>query len=241
VIALREWARHMIQFHNVTVKFKGDIVALKDVSFTVNKGEFVFIVGPTGSGKSTILRLINGELRPTSGKVIINGITVNNLRPSQVPYLRRIIGFVFQDFLLLQDKTVWENVAFALKVIGASRSEIKNAVCNALQLVGLMERYNAMPRQLSGGEQQKLCIARAIANNPLILLADEPTGNLDPDSSWEIVQLLDQINKRGTTVVVATHDKYIVDGMKKRVIELRNGQIFRDEQEGVYRSAISFS
>lgn len=231
----------MIQFHNVTVKFKGDIVALKDVSFTVNKGEFVFIVGPTGSGKSTILRLINGELRPTSGKVIINGITVNNLRPSQVPYLRRIIGFVFQDFLLLQDKTVWENVAFALKVIGASRSEIKNAVCNALQLVGLMERYNAMPRQLSGGEQQKLCIARAIANNPLILLADEPTGNLDPDSSWEIVQLLDQINKRGTTVVVATHDKYIVDGMKKRVIELRNGQIFRDEQEGVYRSAISFS
>ncbi|MFA4044799.1 MAG: hypothetical protein HZRFUVUK_001600 [Candidatus Fervidibacterota bacterium] len=241
MIALREWARHMIQFHNVTVKFKGDIVALKDVSFTVNKGEFVFIVGPTGSGKSTILRLINGELRPTSGKVIINGITVNNLRPSQVPYLRRIIGFVFQDFLLLQDKTVWENVAFALKVIGASRSEIKNAVCNALQLVGLMERYNAMPRQLSGGEQQKLCIARAIANNPLILLADEPTGNLDPDSSWEIVQLLDQINKRGTTVVVATHDKYIVDGMKKRVIELRNGQIFRDEQEGVYRSAISFS
>lgn len=231
----------MIQFHNVTVKFKGDIVALKDVSFTVNKGEFVFIVGPTGSGKSTILRLINGELRPTSGKVIINGITVNNLRPSQVPYLRRIIGFVFQDFLLLQDKTVWENVAFALKVIGASRSEIKNAVCNALQLVGLMERYNAMPRQLSGGEQQKLCIARAIANNPLILLADEPTGNLDPDSSWEIVQLLDQINKRGTTVVVATHDKYIVDGMKKRVIELRNGQIFRDEQEGVYRSGISFS
>ncbi|MFA4016693.1 MAG: hypothetical protein RUDDFDWM_001804 [Candidatus Fervidibacterota bacterium] len=230
----------MIQFHNVTVKFKGDILALNDVSFTINKGEFVFIVGPTGSGKSTILRLINGELRPASGKVIVNGITVNNLRPSQVPYLRRIIGFVFQDFLLLQDKTVWENIAFALKVIGASRSEIRNAVCNALQLVGLMERYNAMPRQLSGGEQQKLCIARAIANNPLILLADEPTGNLDPDSSWEIVQLLDQINKRGTTVIVATHDKYIVDGMKKRVIELRNGQILRDEQEGVYRSAVSF-
>ncbi|MCS7252837.1 MAG: cell division ATP-binding protein FtsE [Armatimonadota bacterium] len=229
----------MIQLHNVTVKFKGGIVALRDASFTVNKGEFVFIVGPTGSGKSTVLKLINRELLPTSGKVIVNGINVATLRPSQVPFLRRSIGFVFQDFLLLQDKTVWENVAFALKVIGAMRSEIRDAVCSALQLVGLIEKWDAYPRQLSGGEQQKVCIARAIVNNPLILLADEPTGNLDPDSSLEIASLLERVNQRGTTVVVATHDKYIVDFLKKRVIELRNGTVVRDEPEGVYRGALS--
>lgn len=229
----------MIQLHNVTMKFKGGIVALNNVSCTINKGEFVFIVGPTGSGKSTILKLINRELIPTQGKVIVNGINVASLRPSQVPFLRRSIGVVFQDFLLLQDKTVWENVAFALKVIGAPRSELRDAVCSALQLVGLIEKWDAYPRQLSGGEQQKVCMARAIVNNPLILLADEPTGNLDPDSSIEIASLLDRVNQRGTTVVVATHDKYIVDYLKKRVIELRGGSIVRDEPEGVYRGAIT--
>lgn len=229
----------MIQVHNVTVEFKRGIVALRDVSFTVNKGEFVFVVGPTGSGKSTLLKLINRELRPTKGTIIVNGINVAALRPSQVPFLRRSIGFVFQDFLLLQDKTVWENIAFAMRAIGVPRSEEKEAICSSLQLVGLIDKWDAYPAQLSGGEQQKLCIARAIANNPLILLADEPTGNLDPDSSLEIANLLERINKRGTTIVVATHDKYIVDSLKKRVIGLRDGSVVRDVPEGVFRDAFA--
>lgn len=228
----------MIQFHDVTVRFRGGIIALSNVSLTIGKGEFIFIVGPTGAGKSTMLKLINRQLRPTRGTVIVNGINVSALRQHRVPYLRRNIGVVFQDFLLLRDKTVWENVAFALQVIGASHRDIRDAVCNALQMVGLMDKHDAYPHNLSGGEQQKVCIARAIVNEPLILLADEPTGNLDPDSSWEIIQLLDQINRRGTTVVVATHDKYIVDGMKRRVVQLHDGCVVRDEPCGVYRSAI---
>jgi len=191
-------------------------------------------VGPSGAGKSTFTRLITREEQASRGQINFNGKNVGRLKPREVPYLRRSIGVIFQDFKLLPNKTVAENVAFAMEVIEASRREIKKAVPNALQMVGLDKKANVLPSELSGGEQQRVAIARAIVNNPPLIIADEPTGNLDPDTSWEIMNLLGEINKCGTTVIMATHAKDIVDGMKKRVIALESGQIVRDEERGAY-------
>ena len=204
------------------------------MTLRIEKGEFAFVVGPTGTGKSTLLRLIYGEEKPTRGCVLVAGRDVTKLRGGAIPRLRRTIGVVFQDFRLLPQKTIWENVSFALYVIGASRKDIDSRVPEVLELVGLLDRADAYPHQLSGGEQQRVSIARALVNNPPILLADEPTGNLDPDTSWDIIQLLARINIRGTTVVVASHDRHIVDRMNKRVIALDNGAIARDEAKGGY-------
>jgi cell division transport system ATP-binding protein len=224
----------MIELKNVSVMYPNDIQALRDVSLFIEKGEFVFIVGPTGTGKSTILKLIYKEEKPSQGSVLVAGQDVTKMKGRAIPHLRRRIGVVFQDFRLLPQKTIWENVAFALYVIDAPRDEIRMRVAEALEMVSLLERADAFPHQLSGGEQQRISIARAIVNNPLILLADEPTGNLDPDTSWDIIQLLHRINMRGTTVVVASHDQHIVDRMHRRVIALDRGAIARDEAKGRY-------
>ena len=224
----------MIEFRSVSVTYLNEIQALRDVSLRIEKGEFAFIVGPTGTGKSTILKLIFKEEKPTEGKVIVNGREVTRLRGGAVSRLRRSIGVVFQDFQLLLQKTAWENVAFALYVTGASRKEIRTRVPEVLDLVGLLDRADAYPHQLSGGEQQRVSIARALVHNPPILLADEPTGNLDPETSWDIIQLLARINLRGTTVVVASHDQHIVDRLNKRVIALDAGAVARDEAKGRY-------
>lgn len=226
--------RAMIELQNVSVIYPGDIQALRNVSLRIEKGEFAFIVGPTGTGKSTLLKLIYRDELPTAGKVYVNGQDVTKLKGNAIARLRRGIGVVFQDFALLPRKTAWENVAFASYVIGTPRREIRARVHESLELVGLLDRADAYPNQLSGGEQQRVAIARAIVNNPPILLADEPTGNLDPATSLEIIQLLDRVNMRGTTVVVASHDQHIVDRMKKRVIGLDRGEITRDEASGTY-------
>jgi cell division transport system ATP-binding protein len=224
----------MIEFRSVSVSYPEGIQALRDVSLRIEKGEFVFIVGPTGAGKSTLLKLIYKEEIPTQGKVFVAGQDVTRLKGGAIPLLRRRIGVVFQDFRLLPQKTAWENVAFALYVTGAPRKHIRTRVPRALDQVGLLNRIDAYPNQLSGGEQQRVCIARALANNPPILLADEPTGNLDPDTSWDIIQLLSQINAGGTTIVVASHDQHIVDRMHRRVIGLHGGAVARDEEKGRY-------
>jgi cell division transport system ATP-binding protein len=208
--------------------------ALNDVSFEIADGEFVFLVGQSGAGKSTILRLLIREERAQDGTVLIDDINIGMLPEKEVPKLRRNIGMVFQDFRLLPDKTVSENVAFALQVLNKSPDEIKQTVPAVLDLVGLLDKANRRPEQLSGGEQQRVAIARALVNRPAILMADEPTGNLDPDTSVEIMRLLDQINKAGTTVIMATHDAGIVDQMRKRVIEITGGAIIRDQAQGVY-------
>jgi cell division transport system ATP-binding protein len=206
--------------------------ALAGIDLHIDRGEFAFIVGASGSGKTTLLQLIYRELVPTEGRVLIAGQDVASLPRSRVPQLRRKVGVVFQDFRLLPDKNVWENIAFALDVVGASRKEKYRKVPLSLELVGLIDKEQSLPHELSGGEQQRVCIARALVNSPAILLADEPTGNLDPDISWEIVQLLSSISERGTTVVVATHDRYIVDGLRKRVVSLVGGTMVRDDREG---------
>jgi cell division transport system ATP-binding protein len=208
--------------------------ALEDVTVEVEKGEFVFLVGASGSGKSTFLRLVLRESRPTRGKVYVAGKEINRLAGWKVPSLRRQIGTVFQDFRLLPNKTVSENVAFALQVIGRPRDEISKVVPDVLELVGLDGKGTRMPDELSGGEQQRVAIARAFVNKPMILIADEPTGNLDPTTSVGIMKLLDRINRTGTTVVMATHDSGIVDQMRKRVIELSDGHVVRDQSRGVY-------
>jgi len=210
------------------------IQALIDVNIHIRKGEFVFLVGPTGAGKSTFLKLIYREIIPTKGQVIIDGINISRLKPSYIPYLRRNIGIVFQDFKLLYNRTVYENISFGLKAIGATNFEIRQQVKKVLNLMGLEHKKNVKSQLLSGGEQQKLCIARAIANEPLILLTDEPTGNLDPDTSWEIMQLLFHINIRGTTIIMASHNKLIVDKAKKRVVRVERGKIIEDTQRGIY-------
>jgi cell division transport system ATP-binding protein len=207
---------------------------LNDVSFEIADGEFVFLVGQSGAGKSTILRLLIREESAQEGTVLIDDINIGMLPEKEVPKLRRNIGMVFQDFRLLPDKTVSENVAFALQVLNKSPDEIKQTVPAVLDLVGLLDKANRRPEQLSGGEQQRVAIARALVNRPAILMADEPTGNLDPDTSVEIMRLLDQINKAGTTVIMATHDAGIVDQMRKRVIEITGGAIIRDQAQGVY-------
>lgn len=225
----------MIKFENVTMAYRKDgNPALNDVSFEIADGEFVFLVGQSGAGKSTILRLLIREESAQAGTVLIDDINIGMLPEKEVPKLRRNIGMVFQDFRLLPEKTVSENVAFALQVLNKTPDEIKQTVPAVLDLVGLLDKANRRPEQLSGGEQQRVAIARALVNRPAILMADEPTGNLDPDTSVEIMRLLDQINKAGTTVIMATHDAGIVDQMRKRVIEITGGAIIRDQAQGVY-------
>ncbi len=225
----------MIRFEKVTKAYPGaGHPALDGVSVDVEKGEFVFLVGASGSGKSTALRMVLRETRPTAGRVYVAGKEINRLAGWKVPRLRRQIGTVFQDFRLLQTKTVSENVAFAMQVIGRSRSEIKKMVPETLELVGLEGKGDRMPDELSGGEQQRVAIARAFVNRPMIVIADEPTGNLDPSSSVGIMKLLDRINRTGTTVVMATHDHGVVDQMRKRVIELDHGKVIRDQARGAY-------
>lgn len=224
----------MIEIQEVSVTYPNGVHALRNVSLRVAKGEFVFLVGATGAGKSTLLKLITREVLPSSGKVIVAGRNVAQLSQAEVPYYRRMMGVVFQDFGLLPNKTVWENVAFALRVLGLPRKEIRRRTAHAIELVGLLRRCDSFPSQLSGGEAQRVAIARAIANDPPLLLADEPTGNLDPDTSWDTMQLLSHINIRGTTVLVASHDKYVIDRMRKRVVVLDRGAIVSDVPCGVY-------
>ena len=225
----------MIRFEHVTKRYKAQSApALDDINVDIEDGEFAFLVGPSGSGKSTFLRLLLREEKATSGKVIVNDKDIAKLRNWKVPAFRRQMGAVFQDFRLLPEKTVTQNVAFALEVIGAPKAKVGPAVADALELVGLTDLANRKPGQLSGGEQQRVALARAFVNKPPILIADEPTGNLDPATSLGIMRLLDRINRTGTTVIMATHDAAIVDQMRKRVIELVGGNIIRDEARGVY-------
>jgi cell division transport system ATP-binding protein len=224
----------MIKTDGVEKVYKGSVRALHDVSIDIEKGEFVFIVGPSGSGKSTFLKLLTKEEEPTEGEVYVAGKNLSNLPRWRIPYLRRNVGCVFQDFKLLPNKTVFENVAFGLEVIGRPRSVVHRQVPQILELVGLGEKLDRFPDELSGGEQQRVSIARAFVNRPLILIADEPTGNLDPATSVGIMRLLDRINRTGTTVVMATHDHAIVDSMRRRVIELEQGLVVRDQSRGIY-------
>jgi cell division transport system ATP-binding protein len=224
----------MIKTRGISKVYKGGIKALDDISLDIEKGEFVFIVGPSGSGKSTFIKLLTKEEDPTSGQVYVAGKDLASLPRWRVPYLRRNVGCVFQDFKLLPNKTVFENVAFGLEVIGRPRAVVRRQVPQILELVGLGEKLDRFPDELSGGEQQRVSIARAFVNRPLILVADEPTGNLDPATSVGIMRLLDRINRTGTTVVMATHDHAIVDSMRRRVIELEDGQMVRDQSRGIY-------
>ena len=225
-----------IEIKNCSKIYKNGVTALADINIEIDKGEFVFIIGHTASGKSSLIKLLYREEKPTKGEVIVGGINVAKLRNSKVYKLRRKLGVVFQDFKLLPKLTVYENVAFGLETLGLKSSEIKPKVMKALEEVGLKEKNRAFPRQLSGGEQQRVCIARAIVNDPKLLICDEPTGNLDPDTSKEIMEVIDKINKElGTTVVMATHDKEIVNRMKKRVITIENGVKINDKMKGSYK------
>lgn len=225
----------MVELVNVTKKYPNGTLALQDVNLKIEKGEFVFLVGQSGSGKSTLVKLLLKEEDATEGEVFVNGYDVTSMSRYEVPYLRRSLGVVFQDFRLLPNKTVYENVAFAMLITEALPKEIRRQVPMALALVGLSRKANMYPNQLSGGEQQRVALARALVNNPALLIADEPTGNLDPETSWEIIKLLSEVNHRGTTVIVATHEKTIVDEMKKRVIAINKGLIVRDQEKGLYR------
>ena len=227
----------MIHMNNVTKVYPNGSTGVENINLHINKGEFVFIVGSSGSGKSTLMKLLLKELDPTEGDIIINKVKTNELNRRQIPYLRRNLGVVFQDFRLLPNKTVYENVAFAQRVIGRPTRVIRKRVPEVLQEVGLAGKYKSYPDELSGGEQQRVALARALVNRPDILLADEPTGNLDPKTSEEIMALLEQINERGTTVLVVTHNKEIVNSMKKRVLTMHDGVIVSDEKEGGYHEA----
>ena len=224
----------MITLENVSKAYSTGAPALNNVSLKIEAGEFVFVVGDSGSGKSTLIKLLLRELLPTSGKIMVNDIDVASLRHKQIPKYRRKLGVVFQDFRLLKDRNVYENVAFAQRIVQTPSKEIKKNVPSILSTVGLAGKYKARPKQLSGGEQQRVALARALVNNTPILLADEPTGNLDPKNSWEIMKLLEEINERGTTVLVVTHNREIVNAMKKRVITMNKGVIVNDEKEGTY-------
>ena len=228
----------MIEFRNVNKKYNTGTKALKNVNFRIDKGEFCFLVGTSGSGKSTLIKLILKEEEPTSGTIIINGKDTTFLKQNRVPYLRRSMGVVFQDFRLLPDKTVYDHVAYAMYIVRATPKHIRRQVPMVLSLVGLSGKAKMYPNELSGGEQQRVALARALVNNPSMLIADEPTGNLDPETAWDIMNLLNDINMRGTTVVVATHAKDIVDQMKKRVIQIDKGEIIRDDKKGGYNSEI---
>ncbi|MCR5255699.1 MAG: cell division ATP-binding protein FtsE [Acetatifactor sp.] len=224
----------MIFLDNVTKSYQTGAPALNGVTLRIDKGEFVFIVGDSGSGKSTLIKLLLRELTATSGNVYVMGYNVSKLRHRHIPMFRRNLGVVFQDFRLLKDRNVYENVAFAQRIIEKSAGEIRRNVPSILATVGLAGKYKAKPKQLSGGEQQRVALARALVNKPAILLADEPTGNLDPGNSWEIMKLLEQINENGTTVVVVTHNREIVNAMEKRVIAMKKGVIVSDEEKGYY-------
>lgn len=224
----------MIKVVDIAKEYKGGVSALNGVSLDIEKGEFVFIVGPSGSGKSTFLKLLTKEEDPTKGEIYVAGKNLASLPKWRIPYLRRNVGCVFQDFKLLPNKTVYENVAFALEVIGRPKSVVQRQVPQILELVGLGGKLDRFPEELSGGEQQRVSVARAFVNRPLILVADEPTGNLDPATSVGIMRLLDRINRIGTTIVMATHDHAIVDSMRRRVVELENGSIVRDQSRGIY-------
>jgi len=225
----------MIHLKEVTKIYKSNgVVALDKVSLDIERGEFVFIVGTSGSGKSTLMKLLMHEEVATSGTIIVNDKDVTHLKPKEIPYLRRSLGVVFQDYRLLEEKTVYENVAYAMQVIEAPRKIIQRSVNTVLDIVGLREKFKSFPAQLSGGEQQRVAIARAIVNDPKIVIADEPTGNLDPQTSWDIIDIFQRINAAGTTIVMATHDKTVVDSMQRRVIAIEGGKIIRDENRGVY-------
>jgi cell division transport system ATP-binding protein len=234
---LRPPGRPMIVFDEVTKVYEPNVVALENISLTIEQGEFVFLVGPSGSGKSTMIRLLIKELDPTSGRIIIGGRELGHLKRKLVPILRRNVGCVFQDFKLLPNRTAFENVAYALKVQGQSAADIRRKVPEVLNLVGLSHKGASFPDELSGGEQQRVSIARAFVNSPPLLICDEPTGNLDPDTSVGIMQLLYRINRLGTTVVMATHDREMVDKMRRRVIALEEGHLMRDERRGGYVTA----
>jgi cell division transport system ATP-binding protein len=226
----------MIVFDQVRKVYEPDVVALEGASFVIEKGEFVFIVGPSGSGKSTIIRLLLKELDPTAGRIIVGGRDLTRLKRSKVPLLRRNVGCVFQDFKLLRDRTAYENVAYALRVQGESNASIRKKVPEVLALVGLAHKTSSRPDELSGGEQQRVSVARAVVNHPPLLICDEPTGNLDPDTSVGIMQLLHRINTAGTTILMVTHDREMVDKMRKRVIALDGGRVVRDERRGGYET-----
>ncbi|MGI6357998.1 MAG: cell division ATP-binding protein FtsE [Bacillota bacterium] len=224
----------MIELYSVSKIYGNGVVALRDVNLKVNKGEFVFIVGPSGAGKTTLTKLLLAEEKPSKGQIVVNGKAVNELRLRQIPYLRRQIGVVFQDFRLMPNWTVEENVGFAMRVVEAPGRAIRKRVPEVLEMVGLGGKAKHLPRELSGGEQQRVALARAIVNQPYVLLADEPTGNLDPETAWGIMHLLQDINSQGTTVLMVTHAKNIVDSMRKRVVALEAGRIVRDEHRGSY-------
>ena len=224
----------MIHMKNVTKVYENGAVALNNINVDIRKGEFVFLVGSSGAGKSTFIKMLFREVLPTSGILTVNGRDVIRMANSEVPYLRRSLGVIFQDYRLLPEKTVYENISFAMQVIEAPRRLMQRSVNSVLDIVGLRDKYKCFPHQLSGGEQQRVAIARAIVNNPAIVIADEPTGNLDPETSWGIMDIFQRINAAGTTIVMATHDKTIVDAMQRRVIAIEDGQIVRDEAQGGY-------
>lgn len=224
----------MLKMTDVSKVYPGGSVALQNVDIHIEPGEFVFVVGPSGAGKSTFIKMLFREVLPTTGSIFVNGVDILSLTPKEIPYMRRQLGIIFQDYRLLPDRTVYENVAFAMEVIETPRRKIKRKVLNVLDLVGLRHRADAYPNELSGGEQQRIAIARAIVNDPIMVIADEPTGNLDPETSWDIMEIFKEINAEGTTIVMATHDKEIVDAMGKRVIAIEDGNIVRDEASGVY-------
>jgi len=224
----------VIKFVNVNKEYDNGSKALSNININIEKGEFVFIVGPSGAGKSTLIKLLLKEVEPTSGKLILNNLDITKVKNRRIPYIRRNIGVIFQDFRLLPNKTVYENVAFAMEIIGASSKDMRRHVPMILSMVGLSNKAYNYPNQLSGGEHQRVSIARSIVNNPSVLIADEPTGNLDPDTAWDIMKLIKDINRRGTTVMMVTHAKDIVNIMQKRVIALEKGQVVRDEEKGVY-------
>ena len=225
----------MISFKNVSLMYDNDVQALNNINFRINRGEFVFLVGTSGSGKSSLIKTILKEISCTSGDINVNSQSVKELKNKDIPYFRRKLGVIFQDFRLLNEKTVYENVATAMRVVEADENNIKKKVPIVLEKVGLKNKLNCYPRELSGGEQQRVAIARAIVNNPLLILADEPTGNLDPETTLEILKILNDVNKSGTTILMATHDKEVVNNMRKRVISMKNGKIIHDNIEGGYK------
>ena len=224
----------MIRLIDIEKEYDNGTKALKGVDLRIDDGEFVFLVGPSGSGKSTIIKLITAEIAPTEGRLMVNGYNLNNIRPGQVPYMRRTLGIIFQDFRLIDKKTVWENLAFVMRAVGASNREIRRRIPYVLELVGLEQKADHYPTELSGGEQQRVAIARALVNNTSMIIADEPTGNLDPQRSLEIMTLLDKINELGTTVLVVTHEKALVNRFARRVVAIENGRIISDETGGYY-------
>lgn len=222
----------MIEYKNVSMTYDSGVEAVKNANITINRGEFVFIVGKSGSGKSTMIKMLMKEVEPTEGEILIDGFNITEMKKSKVPYLRRSMGFIFQDFRLLPDKNVYDNVAYAMRVVQASSKKIRRQVPLVLSLVGISDKAKMFPDELSGGEQQRVAVARALVNNPTLLLADEPTGNLDPQTAKDIMELLNDINLRGTTVVIATHASDLVNEMQKRVIAIDKGIIYRDEKGG---------